>query len=346
MKLYIEEHTSCPSNITEMLFREYINYNYDYDLTQLFLELLSKEVPIKLDSEYINDANDFDNATEKNIKKYADDPTFKELKSDMYDFAVEICKKLNKLPYVDNTSITRSDSVGLSTYITVKFKEPTKDNPIVQLGMRKDPKFLGHFLSGFGDGEGYNGEYKLKFRLSNHDVKGATDAGVEINILGKVFNKFEAEVLNKCERHYKKLEQYLENFLKTMKIPAAQKQRNKERREREARYNHKTRELLQVIRKSHVLKESYGTEALYTQLDTDTQELMDKYHINKEDIIDAVQIYFREIPMVFADLIRIAAACINANINSYILGDANFNLQEFLNDMETVIINKYPKYFI
>lgn len=347
MKLYIEEFNTNTNNlVTEALLYEYINSNYDYDLTRLFLEILAKNKPIKLDSEYINDANDFDNATEDNIKQYANDPTFKELKSDMYDFATDICKDIKKLPEVEDATVKSSQSVGLSTYITVKFKLPTKDNPIVRKGLETDKKFIGHYKSGFGDGHGYEGEYTLKFRLSNHAVKRATDADKDINITGKTYDRFRDEILNVCKRHAQKLDNYLKNFANTGKIPDKQKQRNLDRRERDRLYNNNIKELLTYLCKSYVLKESYGTEVLDTRLDIDTQSLFNRYHINKEDIIDAVQVYFREVPMVFADLIRIAAACINANANSYILGNNDFNLQEFLNDMETVIINKYPKYFI
>ena len=97
---------------------------------------------------------------------------------------------------------------------------------------------------------------------------------------------------------------------------------------------------------SHIITESYSTDALMGRLDYDVQSLIRRYYINTEDIIDAIQVYFRELPIVFADLVDIAASCINSNIHNYILDTGKFDLQAFLNDMETIIITEYPEYFI
>lgn len=345
MKLYIENYNMA-NIINESLLFEYVNSDYDYDLTPMLIELLTTKSPIKLDSEYVNDKYGFDKATEDNIKQWANDPIFAELKDDMYDFATVIADEIEQIPEVESVAVKSSKSVGLSTYITVHFKKPTKNDSFIKQNIKKDKAFLGHYLSGFGDDGGYEGEYTLKFRLSNHPVKYATDAGVEIDILGKVYNDFKNDVVNKCKKHAQSLNNYLKDFARTGKISPKQIKRNQERKERKDTYNGKIHELLSKSNTFKYLKESYGTEVLDSRLDMDTQELINKYHINKEDIIDAIQVYFREVPMVFVDLIRIAAACINANIHSYILDDTDFDLQGFLNDMETIIINRYPKYFI
>ena len=345
MKLYITESFNKKQLIKESLFFEYVNSDYDYDLTSWLVELVSTKTPIKLDSEYVDDKCDFDKATEQNIKQWANDPIFTELKDDMYDFASVIADEIEQLPGVESVVPKSSKSVGLSTYITVHFRKPTKDDPFIKQNTKKDKSFLGHYLSGFGEDGGYEGEYSLKFRLSNHPVKYATDAGVEVDILGKVYNEFKNEVVNKCKKHIQSLDNYLKDFARTGKISPKQIKRNQERKERKDKYNRKTTEILHKLTKSNYLKESYGTEALYSRLDRDVQSLLQRYYINTEDIIDAIQVYFRELPMVFADLIRIAALCINSNIHNYIIDTDNFDLQAFLNDMETYIIKNYPTYF-
>ena len=346
MKLYITESVNTEHLINECLFFEYVNSDYDYDLTSLLVELLTTKSPIKLDSEYINDKYDFDKATEQNIKQWTNDPIFAELKSDMYDFATVIADELEQLPEVESVVVKSSKSVGLSTYITVHFKKPTKNDPFIRQNIKKDKGFLGHYLSGFGEDGGYEGEYTLKFRLSNHPVKYATDAGVEVDILGKVYNEFKDEVVNKCKKHIQSLDNYLKDFARTGKVSPKQIKRNQERNARKDKYNGKTNEVLQQLITSNYLKESYGTEALESYLDPDTVEVLHRFHINLEDVVDAIQVYFRELPMVFAQLIRIASNCINAEPNSYIYDDTKFDLQAFLNDMESYIIKNYPKYFM
>lgn len=346
MKLYITESFNKKQLIKESLFFEYVNSDYDYDLTTKLIEILTTKSPIKLDSEYINDANDFNDATEQNIKQFAKDPTFVELKDDMEDLVNLIADEVEKIPGVEYTKVVRSSSVGLSTYLTVKFVEPNKEDKIVKQGMKTDPKFLHNYLHGSSEGGGgYAGEYKIKIRLSNHVVKYATDAGYIVDILGKTYAQFKDEVIALVKKHIQSLNNYLKDFARTGKISPKQIKRNQERKARKDKYNGKVTELLHTLTALTYLKESYGTEALYSKLDRDVQSLLQRYYINTEDIIDAIQVYFRELPMVFADLIRIAALCINSNIHNYIVDTDNFDLQAFLNDMETYIIKNYPTYF-
>ena len=96
MKLYITESFNKKQLIKESLFFEYVNSDYDYDLTSRLIELLTTKTPIKLDSEYVNDKYNFDKATEQNIKQWANDPIFTELKDDMYDFASVIADEIEK----------------------------------------------------------------------------------------------------------------------------------------------------------------------------------------------------------------------------------------------------------
>ena len=348
MKLYITESVNTEHLINECLFFEYVNSDYDYDLTAKLIEILTTKSPIKLDSEYINDANDFDDATEQNIKKYAEDPTFAELKDDMEDLVSLIADEVKKIPGVASTKVGRSTSVGLSTYLTVKFVEPTKEDEIIKQGMETNPKFLHNYMHGFvnGDGGGYAGESKMKIRLSNHAVKYATDAGYIVDILGKTYIQFRDEVIALVEKHLQSLDNYLRDFARTGKISPKQIKRNKERKAREDKYNGKIRDSLYILKSSNYLKESYGTEALESYLDPDTAETLHRFHINLEDIVDAVQIYFKQLPMVFAQLIHIASNCINAEPDSYIYADTKFDLQAFLNDMESYIIRNYPECFM
>ena len=60
MKLYITESFNKKQLIKESLFFEYVNSDYDYDLTSRLIELLTTKTPIKLDSEYVNDKYNFD----------------------------------------------------------------------------------------------------------------------------------------------------------------------------------------------------------------------------------------------------------------------------------------------
>lgn len=321
-------------------YLEYISEQYDYDFTAYLIELLDKNTPIKLDSEYVNDYNGNDEATEANITKYADCPVFKELENDMFDFANEICAEIKKLPYIYDARVKSSKSVGCSTYITVNFKKPDRNDPKYAEIYKNDPKFFTHYDQGFGTGGGYGSEYKLKFRISNHDVKRASDAGVEVNVLGKTFDEFKDYILDVVEKHQEKLTSYLATFIQTGKISNKQLARNKVKKDREAKYNkayHRRESLNKMI-----IDESFGTQRLRTLLNPETLDYINMTHTNLETVLELAEEDKELKSLTYIDLLKLVAGCLNAYIIEYTF-DETFNEAVFLDDLRNAYEKTYAK---
>ena len=322
--------------VVPLFLAENINTNIDYDidLTEMLIELLDKNVPIKKDSEYVNDYLGKDEATEDNIKNYKTVPVFTDLENDMYDFCTAICKEIEKIPGVEEARAKKSQSLGMSTYITVNFIQPKKTDKDVIEASKNDHRFLGHYLSGFGKDGGYNGEYRLKFRLSNHDVKRATDADIILDVTGKTYEKFKDEVINLCKKRVQQLSNYFNDFKKTGKISPKQIKRNEERKARRDVYN----EILNVIYRglSKSLKESFGGERLQSILEVEAQNVLEylKFTNTKiEDIISAVESEFAQTKIAYSRLVRIVAECLVDNVIEYTFDD-EFDYELLFDDIE------------
>lgn len=314
----------------------YITEDFDYDLTGLLIEILTKDEPIKDDADYI-DSDETINSS--NIWKYQSDPVFVELKSDMSDFCDEIKREILKIDGVDSVTITPSKSVGFSTYITVNFTKPPKDS-----------KLNSDYINGYG------GEYKLKFRLSNHQVSKATDADVLIDLLGKKFDQFKTEVLNIVTQRVQQLSNYYRDFKNTKKVSASQKQRNKERKARQQSYN------TNVVAKknkyngnkgynnyswrqkeSFSVFESFGRDRLYSMLDTGTVEYLDTAHTNLEEIVSMIEEHFGFKDYDYVTLLRTTADCLNSYIIEYTFEEGIFNYDLLFADMQEQLDNSYSK---
>lgn len=319
--------------VKPFIYFEDISFNYDYDLSTLLDEILTKTEPIKLDSEYLNDYIGTDDIEEKDVKNYKGHPVFNDLKDDMWNFATEICNEIKKIPGVENATVKRSKSVGLSTYISVSFTQPNKNDPKLAPYLKDDKKLITHYLGGYGDGEGYQGEYFTKIRLSNHDVKKATNAEFILDIHNEKFDQFKNEVLSICKKRVRQLQSYFNDFLKNRKITDKQKERNAKRRARLDAYN----EIINVIYRglSKSLKESFGGERLQATLEIKAQNVLDylKYTNTKiEDIISAIESEFADVRIAYSRLIRVCAECLVENIIEYTFEDS-FDYELLFDDM-------------
>lgn len=310
---------------------------HDYDLTSLLIEILTKDEPIKSDEDYLDTEEDVNSS---NIWKYKDDPVFIELKSDMEDFCNEIKKELLQIDGVEKVIIYTSKSVGLSTYITVKFKKPPRDS-----------KLNSDYLNGYG------GEYELKFRLSNHKVFKSTDADVLIDILGKKFDQFKTEVVNIVTQRVQQLNNYYRDFKNTKKISASQKQRNKDRKARQSSY---TSDVVSKktkyggnkgynndsMRKKESLRihESFGKDRVSSLLDTNTISYLDSANVNLEELISRVEQYFGFQEYDYVTLLTTLASCLNSFIIEYTFDETSFDYDLLFNDMQKQLNDIYSKH--
>lgn len=310
--------------------------DFDYDLTDLLIEILTKDEPIKVDEDYIEDEEDVD---KDNIWKYQSNPVFVELKSDMTDFCEEIKNEILKIDGVESVVIKPSKSVGLSTYITVNFTKPPRDS-----------KLNSDYLNG------YAGEYKLKFRLSNHKVTKATDADVLVDLLGKKFNEFKTEVVDVVKQRVQQLSNYYRDFKNTKKVSSSQKQRNKERKARKQTYNTNVmgrkpsggnkgynNNSWRQQQESFSMLESFGRDRLYSMLDDNVIDYLNAVHTDLEEVVSMVEKHFGLKEYGYVDLLRAAAECLNTFIIEYTFEDDNFDYDLLFNDMVECLNNKYSK---
>lgn len=311
------------------LFNYSEDFDFDIDLNKVLNEILDKNTKIKLDSEYVNDYLGKDEATEDNIKNFKNVAVFKELEDDMESFCNDIAKEISKIPDVEDVKIKKSKSLGMSTYIIVTFEKPSPNDKSLKPYIDKDSKFINHYLSGFGNG-GYGGEYRLKFRLSNHDVVKATDADVEINVTNKIYNEFKDEVVKMCKKRIQQLDNYFDDFKRTGKISPKQIARNKERNERRNAYNKIYHEIINVLINKLPLTESFGGERLQAVIETEAENILDYLNIcnvKLEDIVSAVESKFRDCKVSYVQLIRATAECLVENILDYTFEDSfDYNL--------------------
>ena len=301
------------------------DYDFDIDLNKVLNEILDKNTKIKLDSDYVNDYLGKNDATEDNIKSYSDLEIFSELKSDMRSLCDSIASEVSKIPGVEGVKVKSSGSLGMSTYITVSFIKPSPTDKNLKSYISKDLKFINHYLSGFGNGGGYEGEYRLKFRLSNHDVVKATDADVEVNVTNKIYNEFKDEVVNMCKKRIQELNSYLNDFKKTGKISNKQVERNKERKQHRDAYNRIYHEIINTIMNKLPISESFGGERLQAVIETEAENILDYLNmcnIKLEDIVSAVETEFRDYKINYIQLIRATAECLVENIIDYTFDDS------------------------
>lgn len=320
-------HLNSPSM---RMYSTRLTENYDYDLTSLLIEILTKEEPIKLDSDYLS-KNGEEEIDSQNMWKYKDDPVFVELKSDMEDFCNDIKKEILKIEGVDSVTIKPSQSVGLSTYITVQFTKPPRDS-----------KLNIDYLAGYGN------EYKLKFRLSNHDVTKATDADVRVDLLGKKYAEFQKEVLDIVKQRVQQLDNYYRDFKKTKKVSASQKQRNKDRNTRKQAYKDVIMKKNKYGNKgynndsgrkkteSYFMDETFGGDRLIYMLHDDTIDYLDAAHVNVEDIVDNIEHHFG-FDINYIELLKTAAKCLNDYVLEYTFDDNLFDYDLLFRDMEKLL---------
>lgn len=314
----------------------YLYETYDYDLTSLLIEILTKEEPIKSDEDYLDTEEDVNSS---NIWKYKDDPVFVELKSDMESFCNEIKNDILKIDGVEKVTIYTSKSVGFSTYITVKFKKPPRDS-----------KLNSDYLNGYGD------EYELKFRLSNHKVSKVTDADILIDLLGKKFNQFKTEVLDIVAQRVQQLNNYYRDFKNTKKVSASQKQRNKDRKARQAsyksdvvakknKYNGNKGYNNDSMRKkeSFRIRESFGKDRVYSLLNSDTINYLDSSNVDLENLVSQVEQHFGLRDYDYVTLMTTLADCLNSFIIEYTFDENSFDTDLLFNDMQEQLNKKFSK---
>lgn len=295
-------------------------------------ELLDKNEPIKLDSEYINDYYNITDATEDNINNWKGDALFLELKSDMDDWCQSIAAKIRQIPGVASAKVKGSESVGMSTYINVNFVRPTEDDKEVQKHIKDDPKFLTHYFSGFGKDGGYEGEYRLKFRVSNHKPK-YTDANVLVNILNHNYNWIESKIVEMCKKRVTQLDSYWKNYLSTGVISPKQIKRNKARKDDEdviiielLKQKNKSKSLLSI-------EETFGKDRIYSMLDDNVIDYLNVINVDLEDIAYEIEHHFNLGTYDYVTLLQVAAKCLNQYIIEYTF-EESFDYSLLFQDME------------
>mgnify|MGYP000883080921 CR=1 FL=1 len=296
------------------------------NIPKWLVELLKKDEPIKLDSEYVNDYYNITDATEDNINNWKGSKVFSELKKDMEDWCTAISHKIEQLPGVENCRIKGSDSAGMSTYINVNFKRPSDKDADVRSRLKDDPKFLTHYFSGFGKGGGYEGEYRLKFRVSNHKPK-FTDANVYVNILNHNYSWIESKILELCKKRITQLDSYWKDYLRTGQISPKQQKRNASRKDGDVI-------VLEVLNPKHIyiIKESFGTDRLDIMLDDNTLKYLDASHTDLEDVLSEVESYFSNVEYI--KLLNVMAKCLNKFVIEYTFEDDYFNTELLIDDMK------------
>lgn len=332
MRIFVE------NNLTEE-FKYFLEKDYDIDLNSYLLELLSKSEPIKLDSEYLNAYYNRDDITEDEVWQYKDDEVFKEMKSDMTEWANEIQDIIKDIPGVEDVQIVGSNQAGMSTYINVNFKRPDKTDKIAAAKLKEDPKFLNHYFSGFGQGGGYDGEYRLKFRISNHPEKHISNTNVFMNITGHKFDWIRDNIVNLCAKRVNMLQNYWRDYCNTGKISPKQIERNKRRKNQE--FLHLEYLNRGYIREKYMtlLKETFGGDRLRTMLDTNTLSYIDTTDVKLEDIVANVETHFQSSSIDYITLLFILADCLNKFILDYTF-DTGFNYDHLYEDMEPMV-DKY-----
>ena len=336
--------------VKPLFLDEDIQYDYHIMLTEADLNILKYNEPIKLDSEYINDFLNRTDVTEEDVPNFSDLELFDLLKADMEFMANKICASLRALPQVADAYVGRSGSVGISTYITVDFNRLTledahltpKELEKAQERINNDPKFVSHFESGFGHGEGMSGEFKLKIRLSSHPYH-RTDAYIDINILGKVYQYFKKRVTARVKERINYIDVAWTQYCKTGKLPKNQAQRNTQRKTAKSNLEPVVMELLNHM-KSYIaksLKESFGSDRLQAVLEIEAQNVLDylKFTDTKiEDIISAVESEFRDYKVNYVQLIKATAECLVDNIIDYTFEDS-FDYDMLFNDIREELDN-------
>ena len=330
------------------LFVEYKNCDYEIILTESDLKILSYSEPIKLDSEYVNEYEGTEEATEDNIRNYEGHPVFTDLKDDMETMSNKICNSLKSLPYVEDAFTDRSGRVGISTYITIKFKHPTLDDVTLtskereqaEYDVQHNPQYITHFNSGFGNNEGLEGEFNLEIRLSSHPVVWST-AYIDINILGKVYQYFKKRVISRVKERWNYILTAWKQYVKTGKLPKNQRRRNITRK------NH--RDNGQPVIFEHIknsifksLKESFGGVRLQSIIEKEAENILsylDMNDIKLEDIVSAVEVEFKDEKIIYAELLAILADCLVDNIIEYIF-DGGFDYELLFDDMRERIYNE------
>ena len=315
------------------------NYTVDYDLyiDNYLIELLTKDEPIKLDSQYVNDYLGIEDATEGNIENYGNCPVFTELKNDMRQFAEEICVDIRKFPEVLTATPDVSGRTGISTYITVKFKLPEEiDNDAMEL-LRTNPRFINCYKSGInGQSNGLAGEYKMEIRLSTHrpGCRG-TEADININITNKIFDYFRDRVLYYVKERIDYINNAWKNYKETGQLPEGQAERNRIRSTAKDNRRPWITELLYKYIQKSSLKESFGGDRLQATLENEADNVL-KYleacNVKLEDIVNAVEVWFRDKPIYYAQLLAICADCLVDNIIEYTF-DGIFDYDLLFDDM-------------
>lgn len=317
MRLHIKESVNSCSLIE----------SYDYDLTKILIELLTKNEPIKLDSDYLGD-----DVTEDEIWNYKNDPIMVEIKADMGEFVKEIAKDIEKIEGVKDVNVVQSKSVGMSTYITVTFISP-RDT-------QGNTKLVNDYMKYYG------AEYTLKLRLSNHEVSKATDADVLVNLLNKKFDQFKKEVLDIVTKHSQQLTNYYRDYKNKKKVSSSQKQRNKERQARLQAYrqmiidkkkkqqNSGKKESLDISDVSNTyVTDDYDipewAEVLDSMITKETSDYLQAVNTTTSDILASVT----AIIDLDDEVIDVIVNCLNDNVIDYTCCN-DFDHYQFLYDVE------------
>ena len=326
------------SSLTEE-FKQFLEKDCDIDLVSYLLELLNKNEPIKLDSEYLNDYYNRNDIKEEDVWQYKNDAVFKELKDDMSNWVNEIKTAVKDIPGVSKVNIVGSNQAGLSTYLNVNFKRPDEKDPVAKERLKDDPKFLNHYFSGFGQDGGYDGEYRLKFRISNHPEKHISNTNVFMNAVGHNYDWIKDNIISLCEKRVKQLQNYWNDYCRTGIISPKQIKRNQNRKNQIFLH-------LEYLNKGYIedkylslLKETFGGDRLAYMLDENTLNYLDTADVDVEDIIYEVEAAPEFKRYDYIRLLNAVAHCLNNFAIEYTF-DGGFDYELFLKDVADNISGK------
>ena len=318
-------------------FKPILEEDYDIDLFSYLLEILNKNEPIKLDSDYLNDYYERDDIKEDDVWQYKDDKAIKELKADMYEWVEEIQKAVLNIPGVESAKISDSTQAGMSTYLNVSFEKPNENDPIAKEKLKDDKKFITHYLSGFGNnGGGYGGEYRLKFRISNHDAKHISNTNVFMNILGHNFNWIKDTIVDLCKKRVLQLQSYWKDYCRTGEISPKQIKRNQKRKDGEFLRLEYLKKGFINEKYTHLLKETFGGDRIKSMLNNITLKYLENVGVDIEDIVYNVESHFQKAKIDYIALLYILVNCLNQFIIEYTF-DEGFDYDLLYSDMQQEI---------
>ena len=310
------------------MVRHFFDLDYDVDIIlNETLQVLSKTKPIVPDECYINDYiaqhpakytlpnGQLFKCTDELVPFFTGSAIMDTVKADMLELGNDICAEVRtEFSNADGlASITVGDSgsVGISTYIHVRLKQPTNADPYVANRIKSDPQFLNHYMSGYHN-DGLSGEYNFKIRLSNHLKKNmrVEDAQINIDINNRVYEYFKDRVIYHIRNRLNYVNTAWDNYCKYGTLPKNQQKRNQERA---------------AAKRAH----RAWIYELYDKLNNDyVKEYLSYTHSTIDDVVQILS----ELYAVDDSISNHINKCINENIIEYTL-TPNFNYSLLYEDI-------------